>query len=159
MNKKIAFIFFAVVLICFAVFVAIIYWTGGMEPPVVSGKIFRVGDNNFQVEIAETMSAMEKGLGDRDSLAKDHGMLFIFPVSGTYPFWMKGMYFPIDIVWIRGDRVVGTTENMQAEPGVADEALKLYYPPEAIDKVLEVSAGAVAHDGIQAGDSAALVDR
>ena len=45
------------------------------------------------VEIADTAREQEKGLGERDSLAWDHGMYFEYDRPAFYAFWMKGMRF------------------------------------------------------------------
>ncbi|GAH05005.1 unnamed protein product, partial [marine sediment metagenome] len=55
---------------------------------------------SFQVEIADDPEEMKLGLGERDSLCGSCGMLFEYSREGKYYFWMKGMRFPIDIIWI-----------------------------------------------------------
>jgi uncharacterized membrane protein (UPF0127 family) len=75
------------------------------------------------------------------------GMLFIFPVPSLYGFWMKDMRFPIDIVWISDNRVVGISHNI---PPAAQQSLVLprYYPPRPVSLVLELPAGTAVADGI-----------
>jgi uncharacterized membrane protein (UPF0127 family) len=72
-------------------------------------------------------------------------MYFIFDSPDYYSFWMKGMKFPIDIVWISGGKIVGFEENMQppADPNSPVSALKEYAPPAPVDRVLELHAGRV----------------
>lgn len=99
-----------------------------------------------QIIVAETVAdeaSRARGLSGRTSLGTNEGMLFRFDEAGTYPFWMKDMQFPIDIVWISGFRIVGFEQNVMPEPGVPDSELKLYMPPEPVDKVLELAAGRV----------------
>ncbi len=55
---------------------------------------------------------------------------------------MPNMKFDIDIVWIAGDEVVGVSKGDRTKP------TKQLFPPENIDKVLEVNVDS----GIQAGD-------
>jgi uncharacterized membrane protein (UPF0127 family) len=62
-----------------------------------------VGTSTVYVSIADTEASREKGLGGRTSLAGNEGMLFVFPNEGFYSFWMKGMRFSIDILWIATD--------------------------------------------------------
>ena len=64
------------------------------------------GDARLALLIATTTAARERGLGMRDSLPSDTGMIFIFTKDGTYDFWMKDMRFPIDIFWLNSDRNV-----------------------------------------------------
>lgn len=84
-------------------------------------------------------------------MAEGEGMLFIFPKADRYGIWMKEMKFPIDIIWIQGDRILGFTENAVPEPGTRDRELAIYYPPAVIDKVLEVNAGLVGRFGLKVG--------
>ena len=53
-------------------------------------------------EVMVTPTEQARGLGYRDSLAWSHGMLFTYDEPGFRSFWMKGMRFDIDIVWITG---------------------------------------------------------
>lgn len=113
----------------------------------------KINDLVVKVEIADTQSKRQKGLGDRESLATDSGMLFIFPETKKYNFWMKGLKFPLDIIWIRAGVVVDVIKN--AEPplsGQADETLPIYTSNELIDSVIEVNAGFVDQQNIKVGD-------
>lgn len=59
-----------------------------------------VNQTKLTVEIANTEIERKQGLSGRKSLVKSHGLLFIFDEPGLYPFWMKDMRFPIDILWL-----------------------------------------------------------
>ena len=99
---------------------------------------------NEQIIIADVVSDekdVRKGLSGRDWLGINEGMLFIFPEAGTYPFWMKGVNFPIDIIWISGDVIVGIQQHVIPQKDVPDSELRIYYPPEPVNKVLEMKAG------------------
>lgn len=65
-----------------------------------------IGGENIKVELAETTAERAQGLSGRKNLAKDTGLLFIFEKPGHYPFWMKNMNFPIDIIWISRDKKI-----------------------------------------------------
>ena len=52
------------------------------------------------LEIADTQILRQQGLSNRKSLGDYQGMLFIFDSSDIYPFWMKDMYIPLDIIYI-----------------------------------------------------------
>jgi hypothetical protein len=63
--------------------------------------------------LAQTQEQHQKGLGDRDSLPKNQGMLFRFERPGIQCFWMKEMRFPIDIIWINANKqIVDIKENV-----------------------------------------------
>lgn len=110
----------------------------------VAGKIFKV-------DIADGPTERLIGLSGRKSLKEDSGMLFIFDKKLIIPFWMKGMRFPIDMVWIEDDVVIGMQKNIPVEEKAVGENIR-YYPPSAIDKVLEINAGISDKIGIAVGD-------
>lgn len=58
------------------------------------------------VEIARNHEDQVQGLSGRDELDPGEGMLFVYPDSRTREFWMKGVPFPIDILWIDSEGVV-----------------------------------------------------
>lgn len=113
-----------------------------------------VGNNVFVVEIADTTANRAKGLSGRDFLRENEGMLFLFDRPATQNFWMKNMKFPIDIIWINDDRIVGFAEN--ASVSVVGEQLFIYSSLEPVDKVLEVNAGLVKKYNIKIGDTVKL---
>ncbi len=115
-----------------------------------------IGSTTFNVEVASTTIALARGLSGRDGLSEDQGMLFLFSGYDKYGFWMKGMKFPIDIIWIKGNAVAGFSEEAAPEPGTPLWKLKIYHPPEPVDKVLEVNAGTVQKYGIKPGDSVVI---
>ena len=71
-------------------------------------KTVLINGTKLKAEVARTPAAQQAGLSGRPCIEADQAMLFIFDHLGQYAFWMKGMKFPIDIVWIGADhRVVG----------------------------------------------------
>jgi hypothetical protein len=88
--------------------------------------VVAVGGVSVTAEVADDEASRTRGLSGRDRLDPDAGMLFLLP--GDSPsFWMKGMRFPIDIVWIKGGRVVDVTAGVQPPAGT-NEALATYSP-------------------------------
>lgn len=108
-----------------------------------------IKDQPLLVEIADTPQKRKRGLSYRKSLNKDEGMLFVFEEPGIYGFSMKGMRFGLDFIWIKDQRIVAITSNVEPEQ---DQALKIYYPPQPIDMVLEVNAGWAEENRIEIGD-------
>lgn len=116
-----------------------------------------INDSKIKVEIADTKAKRNRGLGGRQSLASDGGMLFVFDREDKYPFWMKGINFPLDLVWIKGDQVVDILPNIPSPTkGTGDESLQIYRPKEEVDKVLEVNAGTSEKLNIKVGDTIKL---
>ncbi len=120
------------------------------NPPLTKGEV-RVGGVTFTVELATTTMEKTRGLSYRASLADGSGMLFTFS-PGIQNFWMKDMNFPIDIIWIAEDKVVGFVKNAEPQPGASLWELTIYNSPDGVDRVLEVNAGIVAKDNIKIGD-------
>lgn len=117
-----------------------------------SGKI-RINQSEFTVEIADTEILRTKGLSGRKTMLKDTGMLFIFPTSGIYNFWMKEMHFPLDFIWINQNKIVDITENVASpSPNTPDNQLTIYNPKMAVDKVLELNVGAIQSSNAKIGD-------
>lgn len=116
-----------------------------------------VGGKTLSVEVANTEPERELGLGGRNLLPKNSGMLFIFDAKGISPgFWMKGMLFPLDIIWIGGGKIIKIDKNISApSPGTPDSNLVVYNPGVPIDYVLEVNAGYSDLNGLKTGS---LVD-
>jgi uncharacterized membrane protein (UPF0127 family) len=107
---------------------------------------------SIHVTLARTPAEQEKGLGGRDSLLPDEGMLFVFPQDGQYTFWMKDMRFPIDIVWLSGDgRVVYIVPNLSP-----DTYPHSFAPSKPARYVLEVGAGFCTAHTVKIGDIARL---
>ena len=113
--------------------------------PIAPGSIAAiVGGRTFSTEIADTEKSRELGLGYRDSLCTDCAMLFRFDVPGIYPFWMKGMRFPLDLAWIRDGKIVFIEKNIPADSTV------IMTPDTTATEVLETNAGALS--GVKIGD-------
>ena len=108
------------------------------------------------VEIAATPADQQKGLSDRDSMASDHGMLFVFNSEAMWGFWMKGMRFSLDIIWF--DTQKHTVFIEQNLPPCAPQSCPIYTPPVNAMFVLEVNAGFVKAHNIAIGDSFSYLD-
>ena len=98
----------------------------------------------INVIVASTSEQQSLGLGQRDALPANEGMLFPFAVPGQYGFWMKDMRFSLDMVWISADkRVVMVSRDVS--PASYPEVL---YPPNPISYVLELNRDSAVRFGI-----------
>ena len=102
-----------------------------------------VSDQVINVELANSNTKISKGLSGRNSLEEGNGMLFVFDKNDTKPsFWMKGMKFSIDIIWIKDEIIVKIDKNVPpADKNTPDNEIPRYNPEGYIDYVLEVNAG------------------
>ena len=110
----------------------------------------------FTVDVADTPAARSLGLGFRDSLEHDRGMWFDMGGIGTASFWMRGMRFPIDIVWISDDLVVTGVAERLPFPETPDSPLPTYSSIVPIRYVLEINAGLADELGIGEGSAVSI---
>ncbi len=103
------------------------------------------------VEVARTEAEKIRGLSGRENLAPGAGMLFVYEAPARPVIWMRGMRFPLDILWIRNGRIVGLVHG--AKPPAPGEAPPVYAPREEVQYVLEVPAGFAEHHEIVPNDS------
>jgi len=122
-----------------------------LRAPLVAEATLR--GRTFQIEVADTPAKRELGLGERDGLPEGHGMYFPFGASQRWVFWMKGMRFPIDIVWISEGKVVGIEHSV---PPPTTFPLDTFRPIEPADAVLELNAGAAREIGLEPGDEVVI---
>lgn len=115
----------------------------------------RIGDLTIEAEVANTPAERVPGLGGRDRLPRDAGMLFVHVDERQRTFWMRDMRFALDFVWISADRrVVELTQDVPSPtPGTPDSDLPTYRPAVPVQYVLEVNAGIAAEAGIEVGDA------
>ena len=111
-----------------------------------------VGGVPLSVELAYQPADTSRGLGYRDGLAPGTGMLFLFQEPGPRSFWMKGMRFCLDIIWIEDGAIQGAAENVCPDPdGTADKDRPSQKSPVPVSYVLEVPAGWLAANGFGVG--------
>lgn len=107
-------------------------------------------DNNvFNTEVVFFEWDKNKGLGDRKELKENKGMFFFYFNKDIKYFWMKDMQFPIDILWVNGNKIVNISENVPIYTNEEITRMNSVYP---IDKVIELKAGTVSKYGIKIND-------
>ena len=109
----------------------------------------KIGGHEFKIEVAKDNLSRMRGLSNRESLERDQGMLFIFDEAARHGFWMKGMKIPLDILWIKDNRIIGITQNIPISKDLLPPA---YYPPHPVDRVLELNAGTAEKYNLKVGD-------
>lgn len=100
------------------------------------------------VEIADTPELRARGLMNREALAEDRGMLFIFEQDVQVPFWMKDTLIPLSIAFIAADGTIVDIKDMQPLD------LSLVYSQAPYRYALEVNQGFFTARGIGIGDIA-----
>lgn len=116
-----------------------------------------LGDKaGFSIEIADEPHEVRQGLSDRESLAVNAGVLFVFDQAKTQHFWMYNMNFPLDFVWINEGRVIGLDENIPHPAANGGEIYRLS-SPDIANMVLEINSGLINRYGLEVGDPVNVV--
>ncbi|MGI8419264.1 MAG: DUF192 domain-containing protein [Candidatus Levyibacteriota bacterium] len=114
-----------------------------------------INSHTFSVNSATTSAQQQQGLSGIKSLPQDQGMLFVFDTTAKYPFWMKGVNFPLDIIFIRDTKVVSIVQNAPA-PKSGETDFPTYQPTAPVNKVLEINAGLVKKYDIKQNDEVTI---
>lgn len=110
-----------------------------------------INNKTFNVDVAETEDQKGKGLSIYKNIPENKGMVFLFSKQDYYNFWMKDMKFPIDIIYIRENKIVEIFENV-LPPNSPDEKLEIVRPKEKADRVLEINANLSNKYNFRKGD-------
>ena len=105
------------------------------------------GTHAFEVITATSQYEQLNGLQGWVTLARNEGMLFVFPEMTQRPFWMKHISIPLDILFIDSNgKIVDIVHH--AEPG----SEKPLVADNSFLATLEVNANTVSQMGIAKGD-------
>lgn len=130
-------------------------------PQIDAGKARVTLDGRvFTLDIAADEATRTKGLGGRESIADDGGMLFVFPRAQLRRFIMRDCLVDIDIVFLdAAGRVIATHHMPVEEPRKDDETLRQYelrlpqYSSKFNSKyVIEVKGGTLEQLSLDEGD-------
>ncbi len=105
------------------------------------------------LDVANTEKLRETGLSGRNNLNDNQGMLFLFDEPGIPTFWMKGMKFPIDIIFLNSNKIVTIYKNVPAPKTTTETPNTYYQPTYPSDKVIELKAGASDKYNLHQGDT------
>nr|WP_313695988.1 DUF192 domain-containing protein [Halobaculum sp. XH14] len=107
--------------------------------------------DTIDVRVADTYWKRYTGLSDADRLPDGEGMLFVHPGGGEHAYVMRGMAFPLDIVFVAADGTVTRVHHAELPPaGTSGGDLTRYRGTGTY--VLEVPYGYTNETGIDAGD-------
>ena len=109
----------------------------------------------YRFERARTPEAQRIGLSGREALFPFTGMHFIFLTPDRYRFWMKGMRFPLDFIFVRDGVIVDLAKNIRS-PRTPEEEPVIIHPVYPFTDVLEIPAGDVDQRGLRIGQKISL---
>jgi len=125
-----------------------------------------ISGRTFKLELALTDVVRMKGLGQRDKIAEDGGMLFGFPDAETRAFVMRDCPVDIDIIYLDGAGRILSFYEMKAEaprgPGEGkvgdvnagyEARLKKYSSRFPTQFVVELKGGTIPSLGLKTGEA------
>ncbi|GHB19368.1 DUF192 domain-containing protein [Salinicola rhizosphaerae] len=122
--------------------------------PLEQGRLSVAGDHVLEVEIARTAQERSRGLMERDRLAADAGMLFLYetdqPASSAY--WMYRTRIPLDIAFVDDQGVIRSLKTMAPCRSTTPSECPAYPSGAAFRAALETNAGYFDEHGIGVGD-------
>lgn len=104
--------------------------------------------SRFLVEVVSTPQDMQRGLGYRQSLNARQGMLFLYNDYARQSMWMKGMNFPLDIVWLDENKTI--TKIYENVP-ICDDTCISYTSFYRAKYAIELNAFDASRIGLQVG--------
>jgi len=107
----------------------------------------KTGAHEFSVEVADTDDLRRRGLMYRQTMADDHGMIFILQQVRPVNFTMRNTYISLDMIFVSED---GTIESIIENTPTLQEGP---FPSQGpVTAVVEVNAGTAKRLGIAPGD-------
>ena len=106
----------------------------------------RIKKHEIRAEIANTEQDRLRGLMFRDKLARNNGMIFLYPRAEASAMWMKNTRIALSVAFIDAD---GRILNIAEMEPFSEEA---HASSGAASYALEMSSGWFRKQGIKAGD-------
>ena len=104
------------------------------------------GQARFSIELADDEAERAKGLMFRESMAKNAGMLFMYPAPKPVAFWMKNTVIPLDMIFLDKTGTVTRVHSM-AKPYDTSPI----FGGDDVLAVLEINGGLAEALGITEG--------
>ncbi|MCM1985189.1 DUF192 domain-containing protein [Lyngbya confervoides] len=117
------------------------------------GAQVRLGDRIIQLEVAATEAQQAQGLMYRTELPDDRGMIFPFTPPRRAGFWMKNTLIPLDIIFLRNQKIITLHEQV---PPCQSVTCPTYSAQGLTDEVIELRAGLAQELGLKLGDRVAV---
>ncbi|MCX6745280.1 MAG: DUF192 domain-containing protein [Candidatus Parcubacteria bacterium] len=148
-----ALIIFVIAVILVVFFTNPAYFTSGLS----KGKLI-INGKTISIELAKTPEQIINGLSNRSNLKDNQGMLFIFSDKRYRSFWMKDMKFPLDMIWIDDNKIIGIAANVPV-PAQGDSNPPVYRSDSEVNYVLEINGGAAEKNNFKVGDEIEILSK
>lgn len=124
---------------------AIWAWQASVKSPIA-----KINSRTFKLYVAKSDKDKQIGLSKYNKIESNQGMIFQFGKDNYYPFWMKKMKFPIDIIYLNDGKIVTIYKNVPIPKDTSNPSV--YNSTKPADAVLEVSAGLSEKYNFKEGD-------
>ncbi len=122
------------------------------EDVVIAGELFRL-------ELAANARLRARGLGGREKVSDDGGMLFVFPDTRYRSFWMKDCLVDIDLMFLDSRGRIVAVHRMKTEPPrgpresmpAYERRLKLYASSRPTRIAIELKTGSIDRLKLETG--------
>ena len=91
----------------------------------------KISGHVLSAEVAHTQASRSQGLMYRQSMEKNHGMLFVFPETGRHSMWMANTPIPLSVAFIDEKGIILNiadmaphTETVHSAAGAAKYAVE-----------------------------------
>lgn len=157
MNRRILLLRTCTLLVCVLLPAACGCQTGETEKLTIAGQ-------DFELEVVTTEAAIQRGLGGRESIPRNSGMLFVFPQAEKKRFWMKDCIVDIDIMFLSKLGRITAIHEMASEPPRGENEtqadyerrLKGYSSIATAQFAIELQSGRIAELGLKPGQKIPL---
>lgn len=117
----------------------------GQAQPTLPMVALQAGIHLVKAEVADDERKRAIGLMFRESLAPNHGMLFVFREKAGHCFWMRNTLIPLSIAFLDDDGTIVNIEDM------APRSEDSHCPKRPVRFALEMEQGWFAKRGLAAG--------
>jgi uncharacterized membrane protein (UPF0127 family) len=117
----------------------------GQAQPTLPMVTLQAGIHLVKAEVADDGRKRAMGLMFRESLAPNHGMLFVFREKAGHCFWMRNTLIPLSIAFLDDDGTIVNIEDM------APRSEDSHCPKRPVRFALEMEQGWFAKRGLAAG--------
>jgi uncharacterized membrane protein (UPF0127 family) len=140
----------------FCIVMMFFYLTTGVFALEVNKENYAVlGGRKIYLKIAETQKEQMEGLMYIKNLPEYQGMIFLFPQAEKRTFWMKNVNIPLDMIFLRKQKIMSIQKNVSVNSGDKNPLYRSFYKSDA---VIEVNGGFCDKYGINQGDFIYLSD-
>ncbi len=121
-----------------------------------------IGGVRFFLEVAADPRTQVRGLGGREVIAPEGGMIFVYPNPRPLTFVMRDCAVPIDIAFLDREGRIISVHTMEPEaprgpgesPAQYESRLRRYPSPLPAQFAIETAGGRLAALGVRSGDLA-----